>query len=212
MELVIGTRRWSTWSMRPWLALKRTGVPFTETLITLRQENDQSMQAILAHSPSGLVPALKVDGMVIVDSLAICEYLHDSIPEAKLWPKDRALRALGRSAAAEMHAGFAALRSEHPMALEVPVGVVAPSEAVAKNVKRIVRVWGELLQRSGGPFLLGAWSIADAFYTPVATRFRTYGFDLSDLGDTGAGGDYAVQLLNTPEFLEWERAALAETI
>jgi glutathione S-transferase len=210
MELVIGTKTWSTWSLRPWLAIKRTGAAFTETLIALRQENDMTMAAILPHSPSGLVPALKADGLTIVDSLAICEYLHEAYPAAKLWPDDRALRALGRAAAAEMHSGFASLRGECPMALEVAPRAVEISEATQKNVRRIVAVWRELLDRSGGPFLLGDWSIADAFYTPVATRFRGYGIHPSDHGDTGAAGAYCQRLLETPEFLEWEAAAKAE--
>jgi glutathione S-transferase len=210
MELVIGTKRWSTWSLRPWLALKRTGAPFTETLIGLRQENDMTAAAILPHSPSGLVPALKADGLVIADSLAICEYLHEAFPAAKLWPEDRALRALGRAAACEMHSGFASLRGECPMALEVAPRAVEISEATQKNVRRIVAIWRELLERSGGPFLLGDWSIADAFYTPVATRFRSYGIHPSDYGDTGSAGDYGQRLLETPDFLEWEAAAKAE--
>lgn len=210
MELVIGTKKWSTWSMRPWLAMKRTGAPFTETLITLRQENDMTSAAILPHSPSGLVPCLKADGLTIVDSLAICEYLNEAFPAARLWPEDRAKRALGRAAAAEMHAGFASLRGECPMALELAPRDVTISEATQKNVRRIVAIWRELLDRFGGPFLLGEWSIADAFYTPVATRFRGYGILPSDFGDTGAAGAYCERLLETPEFLEWEAAAKAE--
>lgn len=209
MELVIGTKRWSTWSLRPWLALKRTGEPFVETVIALRQENNQTEAAILPHSPSGLVPALKDGDLVIVDSLAICEYLAERFPQAKLWPDDLAARTLARSAAAEMHSGFASLRGECPMALEAAPHVVAISEATQKNVRRIVALWSGLLQRFGGPYLAGEWSIADAFFTPVATRFRTYGIHLSDYGDDGACGAYAARLLATPEFLEWEAAAQA---
>ena len=210
MELVIGTRNWSTWSLRPWLALKHTGETFTETLIPLRQENNMTEAAILPHSPSGLVPALKADGLILVDSLAICEYLNEAYPAAKLWPDDRAKRALGRAAAAEMHSGFAALRGECPMMLEAPVQAAAISEAAQKNVRRIVELWRGLLDEFGGPFLLGDWSIADAFYTPVATRFRTYGIALSDFGDTGAAAAYSQRLLETPEFLAWAAAARAE--
>ncbi len=212
MELVIGTRKWSTWSMRPWLAAKRAGAPFAETLVTLRQENDMTTAEILPHSPSGLVPALKTDdGLTIVDSLAICEYLNEAFPAAKLWPDDPVARALGRSAAAEMHAGFAALRSECPMALEIEPEPKALSEPTAKNVRRIVGLWNDLLARFGGPFLVGEWSIADAFYTPVASRFRTYEIDLAAHGDRGAAAAYAARLLATPEFLAWEAAARAES-
>lgn len=208
MELVIGTRKWSTWSMRPWLALKRAGLPFTETLVELRQENNMSEAAIRAHSPSGLVPTLKDGDLIVCDSLAICEYLAEKAPG--LWPKEVAARALARSAAAEMHSGFASLRGECPMMLEAEPRIVELSEATAKDIRRIVALWSELLARFGGPFLAGEWSIADAFFTPVATRFRTYGVRLSDYGDTGAAGAYAQRLLETPEFRAWEAAALAE--
>src|SRR4051812_34715266 len=108
MELVIGTKKWSTWSLRPWLALKRSGLPFTETLVELRQENDMSAAQIRRHSPSGLVPALKDGDLIVCDSLAICEYLAEKAPG--LWPQEAAARALARSAAAEMHSGFTSLR------------------------------------------------------------------------------------------------------
>jgi len=208
MELIIGTKLWSTWSMRPWLALKHAGVPFTETLITLRQ-GEVTDAALAQHSPSKLIPVLKDGDLVLWDSLAICEYLAERFPEAKLWPDDPVLRALGRSAASEMHAGFQALRMECPMALDETPRQVELSEAVQKNVRRIVTCWNELLDRSGGPFLLGDWSIADAFYTPVATRFRTYGVDLSEYGDAGAAQAYCARLLLTPEYLAWEQEALA---
>jgi glutathione S-transferase len=209
MELVIGTKRWSTWSLRPWLALKRTGADFTETVIGLRQDDGRTEAEILPHSPSGLVPALKDGDLTIWDSLAICEYLAERFPEASLWPRDPALRALARAAASEMHSGFQSLRGECPMALELEPKVTSLSEATQKNVRRIVALWSDLLARSGGPFLAGEWSIADAFYTPVATRFRTYGVHLSDYGDDGTCGAYAARLLATPEFREWEAAARA---
>lgn len=210
MELVIGTKKWSTWSLRPWLAAKRSGLPFTETLIELRQENNQTEAEIKPHSPSGLVPALKTEGVVIVDSLAICEYLAEkALAETgvRLWPTDPIARALARAAAAEMHSGFASLRGECPMALEIEPKVVELSEATHKNIRRIVELWLYMLDRSGGPFLAGEWSIADAFYTPVATRFRTYGVKLTDFGDDGRAGAYAALLLEQPEFLEWEAAS-----
>jgi glutathione S-transferase len=210
MELVIGTKRWSTWSLRPWLALKRTGAPFTETVIGLRQDDGRTEAAILPHSPSGMVPALKDGELIVWDSLAICEYLAEKFPEAKLWPQDPVLRAQARAASAEMHSGFQSLRGECPMALDVEPKVATLSEATQKNVRRIVAMWSELLRRSGGPFLAGEWSIADAFYTPVATRFRSYGVHLSDYGDDGTCGAYATRLLATPEFREWEAAARQE--
>ncbi len=206
MEIVVGTKTWSTWSLRPWLTLKRTGAPFAETLVQLR-EVETSTAEILRHSPSGLVPVLKVDGLVIWDSLAICEYLAERFPEAGLWPADPAQRALARSVTAEMHSGFGDLRRECPMDLGL-VTTAELSEGVQANVRRIVGVWTDCLARSGGPFLFGDWSIADAFYTPVATRFRSYGVDLSALGDAdGKAAAYRDALLATPEFLEWEAAA-----
>ena len=213
MELIIGDKVWSTWSMRPWLALKHVGAPFTEILIRLRRESHPTTHdaIVAAGSPAGLAPVLKDGGVTIWDSLAICEYLAEKFPEARLWPADPAARALGRSAAAEMHSGFSALRGEHPMDLTLRT-TTPVSEAAAKDVRRIVALWTELLNRFGGPFLLGAdWSIAEAFYTPVATRFRSYGVALTDHGDTGAAGDYAARLMQTPAFVEWERGALADT-
>ena len=208
MEIVVGTKKWSSWSLRPWLALKRTGASYTENLVELRQVGTSESE-LARHSPSHLVPVLKDGDLVVWDSLAICEYLADKFPDARLWPADPVLRALGRAAASEMHAGFQALRNECPMALEETPRVVAISEATQKDVRKIVERWNQLLKRSGGPFLVGEWSIADAFYTPVATRFRTYGIHLSDYGDTGPAGAYCERLLETPEFLAWEADALA---
>lgn len=207
MEIVVGTKKWSSWSLRPWLAIRHAGQPFDETLVELRHA-ERSTEEILKHSPSGMVPALKDGDLVLWDSLAICEYLNERYPDAKLWPADPALRALGRAAASEMHSGFGSLRGECPMELDTRV-TVDISEATQKDVRRIVALWSDLLARTGGPFLLGQWSIADAFYTPVATRLRSYGIHPSDYGDTGPAGEYCQRLLQAPEFLEWEKAALA---
>jgi glutathione S-transferase len=201
VEIIIGTKRWSTWSMRPWLVLKHTGAGFSETLIQLR-EAERSTSEIRKHSPSGLVPALKDAGVVIVDSLAICEYLADRFPGAGLWPADPVERALARSATSEMHSGFGALRREHPMDLGLRT-VQPPSEAVSADVRRIIDLWRGLLSRSGGPFLMGEWGIVDAFFTPVASRFESYGIDLADHGDDGAAQAYGERLLQTPEYLDW---------
>ncbi len=207
MELLIGTRRWSSWSMRPWLVLKKSGAEFTETLIPLRQENNQTYAAIRPHSRSGMVPALRDGDLLVWDSLAICEYLAERFPAAGLWPQDVTARALGRSAAAEMHSGFQALRQACPMALDIAPLKATLSEATLKNVTRINELFNELLDRFEGPFLLGDWSIADAFYAPVATRFRTYGIEVE-----GAAGGYVERLLATPEVLAWEAAARSEPV
>lgn len=210
MELVVGTKRWSTWSMRPWLALRHAGADFTETVVPLRRDVETAA-AIAPHSPSGHVPVLKDGAVTVWDSLAICEYLAERFPEARLWPDDPVARAMARAAAAEMHSGFASLRGECPMALDEAPRAVAVSEATQANVRRIVRLWNDMLHRFGGPFLAGTgWTIADAFYTPVATRFRTYGIHPSDYGDAGGAGAYGQRLLETPAFLEWEAAAVRE--
>ena len=210
MELVIGSKQWSSWSMRPWLALKHANVGFDERLIPLRRHD--STAAVAQYSSSGLVPVLKDGDLEINDSLAICEYLADKLPEAQLWPADLGLRALGRSATAEMHAGFASLRGECAMELNAEPRDYELSEATHKDIRRIVKLCGQLLSRPGrsGAFLLGAWSIADAFYTPVATRFVTYGVRLSDFGDRGEAANYMETLLQTPEYLAWLEGARAE--
>ncbi len=209
MELLIGDKVWSSWSMRPWLVLKRTGAPFTETHIKLRRGDDTQRDAFAAGSPSGMVPVLKDGDVTVWDSLAICEYLAEAFPDAKLWPADRPARAMGRSAVAEMHSGFHSLRGELSMDLSKREKVtVVPLTEI--DIRRVVALWSALLKGFGGPWLLGPeWSIADAFFTPVATRFRSYGVLPSDYGDTGPAGAYGERLLETPEFLEWERAALA---
>ena len=208
MEIIIGTKTWSSWSLRAWLPLKRSGAAFSETLITLREAG--VTEAIAAVSPSGKVPALKDGDLLLWDSLAIGEYLADRFPKAALWPADLERRALARAAAAEMHSGFASLRGECPMDLALR-SQVDLSEATGNDIRRIVHLWSELRARfaADGPFLVGAWSIADAFFVPVATRFRSYGVKPSDYGDTGAAGPYCETLLETPDFLEWEEAALA---
>jgi glutathione S-transferase len=205
MELVIGTKAWSTWSMRPWLVLKRTGVVFHETLIPLRQADGASEAAILKHSATGLVPVLKDGDVVISDSLAICEYLAERFPDMGLWPRDARMRAYARAAAAEMHSGFASLRGECPMDLTMWPRAATLSEATHKDIRRIVKLWTGLMTKFGGPWLVGEeWGVADAFFTPVATRFKSYGVKLSDFGDrSGAAARYAERLLDRPEFQAW---------
>jgi glutathione S-transferase len=208
MELIIGTKAWSTWSMRPWLAAKKAGAAFEEILIQLRQGTEKSEAEIRLHSPSGLVPALKDGEVLIGDSLAICEYLAEKFPQAGLWPSDPVARAYARSAAAEVHSGFASLRGECPMDLAAAPHEATLSEATGKDVRRIVALWRGLLARFGGPWLGGTeWGIADAFFTPVASRFRTYGVRLSDFGDDGAAAAYAERLLARPEFQAWAAEA-----
>jgi glutathione S-transferase len=156
------------------------------------------------------VPVLKDGDLTVWDSLAICEYLAERFPQAALWPADPANRALARAAAAEMHSGFGALRRTCPMDIGARAEV-ALDEEVARDIRRIVELWTGLLTRSGGPFLLGDWSIADAFFTPVATRFETYGVDLASYGDEGGAAEaYWRLLLAQPEYEQWADAAVAE--
>jgi glutathione S-transferase len=206
MQLVIGDKNTSSWSMRPWLALKRIGVPFEEVWVRMRREDTAAN--LLTHSGSGKAPVLKDGELTVWDTLAICEYLADKFPDAALWPADLAKRALARSASAEMHSGFASLRGECPMDL-VAEKQMELSELTHQDVRRIVNLWNDLRGRFGGdgPYLVGEWSIADAFFTPVATRFRTYGVILSEYGDTGPAGTYASTLLAEPHFQEWEEGA-----
>lgn len=206
MELIIGTKRWSTWSLRPWLALRKTGVAFTETEVELRR-GDATKADLAPYSPSGLVPVLRDGELTIWDSLAICEYLAERFPDAGLWPADAAARAQARAAAAQMHSGFAALRSECPMALDEAPRAKDLSPQTQEDVRKLVRLWSDMLDRFGGPYLAGAWSIADAFYTPVATRLRTYGVALADYGDEGVAAAYVGRLLADPDFLVWEASA-----
>ncbi len=153
MEILIGDKVWSSWSMRPWLALKRTGEPFTEVPIRLHALTTHA-EAIAAGSPSGLVPVLRDGDLTVWDSLAICEYLAEKFPGSQLWPADPNTRAIARSAAAEMHGGFHSLRGECSMdlSLRTKVSIV---EATAIDVRRVVALWSGLLKRFGGPFLLG---------------------------------------------------------
>ncbi|MGC1301635.1 MAG: glutathione S-transferase family protein [Caulobacteraceae bacterium] len=210
MELIIGSKRWSSWSLRPWLVLKHANIGFDERLIPLRRHD--TSPAVAALSPSGMIPVLRDGDLTIYDSLAICEYLAEKLPEAHLWPRDTKARALARCAAAEMHSGFASLRGECPMELVDPPREVELSEATHDNIRRIVRLCADLLARPErhGPFLFGEWSIADAFYTPVATRFVSYGVKLSDFGDQGEVAAYMEALLQTPAYKAWVEAAQAE--
>lgn len=209
MQLIIGTRSWSSWSMRPWLVAARCGAPFEELLMALRWEG--ASDAIGAVSPSGRVPVLRDGDLSIWDSLAICEYLAETHPDAHLWPQDRSARAVARSVTCEMHSSFAALRNACPMALDLRT-VQAPTPEVSADVRRIVALWIDARKRfgQGGPWLFGAWSIADAFYAPVATRFRSYGIDLAAHGDDGTAQAYVETSLSDPDYLRWEAAALAE--
>jgi glutathione S-transferase len=208
LTLVIGNKNYSSWSMRPWLALKACGIGFDEVSIPL-YTGEADKQRILKFSRSGKVPVL-VDGDVTVwDSLAIIEYAAERFPDAHLWPADRASRAHARSVSAEMHSGFAALRNECGMNLHRAIGPKSLSADARADIARIQESWAECRQRYGklGPYLFGAFGAADAMYAPVVHRFRTYAIEVSP--DVQR---YMDTMLALPAMQEWTRAALAETL
>lgn len=208
-KLVIGNKNTSSWSLRPWLAMRHAGIAFEEVNINLRAADAKAR--VLACSPSGKVPALLVGGgRVVWDSLAIIEHLAEASPG--LWPRAAAARALARSVSAEMHAGFAALREHCPMSLLGRKPKVRLPKPVSADVRRIVAIWRHCRSQygSGGPFLLGRFSAADAMYAPVASRFRTYLPDLAPYGDDGTARAYIAAIFALPEMAEWEQGARAE--
>lgn len=173
--LIVGTQEWSSWSLRPYMALMATGAKFKLEVIRLRQPT--SRKAILKHSPAGKVPVLKFDGQTVWDSLAICETLAERHPKAGLWPKDAKLRAKARSYAAEMHSGFPDIRSQLSMAFASRLPMPDLKPETEEQIARIIAAWDEALKKHGGKdgFLFGKFSIADCMYAPVVSRFTTYG-------------------------------------
>jgi glutathione S-transferase len=208
--LVIGDKNLSSWSLRPWLALKQCGIPFAEECIRLRQPDSRA--EILRHCPSGKVPALKTKTGVVWDSLAILDTVAERHPEHRLWPQDEEARAAARSISAEMHSGFATLRNEMPMDLLSRLPSPPLGAALEADIARIAAIWQDTRARfgQGGPFLFGAFSNADAMYAPVATRFRTYGVDLGSFGDDGTAAAYAEAILALPAMEEWTEGARDE--
>lgn len=206
LTLYIGDKNLSSWSLRPWLTLKQTGVPFTEKIIRLGQKTTRA--DILDKSPNGLVPCL-VDGDVTVwDSLAIAEYLAESFPEKNLWPKDKAARAQARAISAEMHSGFSALRTVWPMVFAREGMRHIQPDAVRKDVARIAEIWTSAREKfgAGGPFLFGDFSIADAMYAPVVSRFVTYG----PVELPKPASDWRDMMFSLPAMKEWGDGARAE--
>jgi len=203
--LIIGNKNYSSWSMRPWIALRQAGIPFTEQKVGLF--TDEFSQRVGAVSPAGLVPVLLDGDFAVWDTLAICEYAAERHPEAGLWPKDAKARARARSLAAQMHSGFGALRQAMPMNVEASLPGLDFPEAALADVARVQGIWQETRAQfgQGGPFLFGAFSIADAFFAPVVSRFTTYGIAAS-----GPVREYMDAVLALPAMQEWTRDALAE--
>lgn len=207
LRLIIGNKNYSSWSLRPWIAMKVAGLAFDETVLPLYQPG--SREQVLKYSPTGKVPVLIDGDIAIWESLAILEYLADRYPQAKLWPADVAARAHARAISSEMHAGFVDLRSHCPMNMrrdrsrkrELTPGVQA-------NVDRIDALWRDARARfgKGGPFLFGAFSNADAMYAPVVSRFASYAIPVSDASRT-----YMDAVMALPAWKEWEEAGRVET-
>jgi glutathione S-transferase len=206
LALVIGNKNYSSWSLRPWLAMKAGGIAFEERLISLTDPDFK--RRVLDVSPCGKVPVL-IDGDVHVwESLAIFEYLAERFPQTQLWPADAAARAHARSIVAEMHAGFSALRGECPMNLWRPVKPASLSAAATGDVARIDAMWADCRKRFGrdGPFLFGRFTAADAMYAPVASRFETYAVHVGPESRA-----YMQAVLSLPAFLAWKEAGVRET-
>lgn len=207
--LVIGNKDWSSWSLRPWLALKMIGVPFTEDLIRLR--HDLTTEEVQRRSPSGRVPVLKIteggETYEVWDSLAICETLADRHPEARLWPDLPKLKAMARAYAAEMHSGFADVREQLTMDFARKLPTPALRDATKAQIARILKSWGEALSANAkdGGFLFGRFSIADCMYAPVCSRFHTYGILMPKECEA-----YVERLFALPAMGEWLAAAQDE--
>lgn len=206
LTLYVGSKNLSSWSLRPYLALAASGLPFTDAVIEL--DRPETRERILAVNPAGRVPVLHHDGLVVWDSLAICEYVAELAPDAGLWPVDRATRARARAVAAEMHSGFAALRRDMPMNLcAARAGRGHTPEALA-DAARVMAIWRELRAApaaAGGPFLFGTFTIADAMFAPVTTRFITYAVSVD-----ATARAYTAAIAELPAMRAWRAAAERE--
>jgi glutathione S-transferase len=206
LTIYLGNKNYSSWSLRPWLVLKQIGIAFDEVVIPLYQP--ASREILLKHSPSGKVPALRHGEVTVWDSLAICEYLADSFPTFRLWPADHMARAAARAVSAEMHSGFAALRSHLPMNVRSSFPNRGLTPEAQADINRIAAIWRDCRKRFGegnGDFLFGRFTIADAMYAPVATRFRTFRIAL----DRDAQA-YCEAIMALPAMQEWIAAARNE--
>ena len=203
MLLIIGNKNYSSWSFRPWIAMKAVGIAFEERVISLN--DPEFKRAIAPVSQNGKVPALDDDGVHVWESLAILEYLAEKFPRAGLWPADARARAHARAVAAEMHGGFAALRGECPMNFWRPVTRRELSADALADVARVDAMWSECRVRYGGPFLFGAFGAADAMYAPVVSRFHTYAVEVGERSRA-----YMDAVMALPAWREWKEAALKE--
>ncbi len=212
LQLVIGNKNYSSWSMRPWVLMTQAGIPFEEVLLRFDGFSPDSnfKRRITAIAPTGRVPVLVDDGFAVWDTLAIAETLAERFPEKRLWPADAKARARARSVCAEMHSGFGALRTHYPMNIEaqlpeVGAKLLAEQPGVAADLERIVGLWSSLLREHGGPMLFGEFSIADAFFAPVVMRLVTYAPPLPE--EILA---YMARVQALPGVAAWVKGALAE--
>ena len=212
MQLYIGNKNYSSWSMRPWVLMRQAGIAFDEVLVRFDSfdAGSEFKQRLAAVSPTGKVPALVHGDLVVWDTLAIAEYLAEQFPERALWPADARARAMARSACAEMHSGFGALRSACPMNIEARLPEVGAliwrdQPGVRADVARLVALWTQLLEAHGGPLLFGGFSIADAFFAPVCTRLVTYGLPVPP-----HIAAYVERVMALPGVQAWVQGALAE--
>ncbi len=211
MQLVIGNKNYSSWSMRPWVLMNQMGIGFEEHKLRFDFTAGSGFRRAVAQvSPAGQVPVLLDEGFAVWDTLAIAEYLHDRFPAASIWPADRLLRARARSVSAEMHSGFGALRSHCPMNIEASLPEVgarlwSEHEGLRSNVARVQGLWADALKNSGGPFLFGRFCAADAMFAPVCTRFTTYALPMSDIAQA-----YVQRVTAAPGVAAFIEGALAE--
>ena len=205
LRLIIGNKNYSSWSMRPWIAMKATGIPFTEEVHSLNAPDFKTHVGRV--SGSGKVPALADGDIHVWESLAILDYLAEKFPDAGLWPADPGARAYARAIAAEMHAGFVPLRRHLPMNMWRPVRARDLPDDVAANVRRIEHIWTDCRTRfgAGGPFLFGRFGAADAMYAPVVSRFHTYAVPV-----TPVARGFMDAVMALPAWKEWRAAALQE--
>jgi glutathione S-transferase len=206
LTLILGNKNYSSWSLRPWIAMKVAGLSFDEKIIPLYEPG--SREQILAYSPAGKVPILLDSDHTVWDSLAILEYLAEKFPQARFWPADVHARSYARSIASEMHGGFQALRHHCTMNFWLPAKRRPQPDEVMADVHRIDDMWTDCRARFGktGPFLFGAFGAADAMYAPVVARFHNYGIDVGE-----ASRAYMAAVMALPAWGQWRAAALQET-
>ena len=204
LVLVMGNRNYSSWSLRGWLALEQSGLPFREEMVWFDEDADRKRRR--SFGPTGTVPVLRHGDLVVWDSLAIGEYVAELAPEAGLWPGDRAARAAARSVCAEMHSGFPAIRGNLAMNVRARADYREPAPDVAREIARLIAMWTATRRTFGqeGPFLFGRRTLADAFFAPVAFRFRTYAIPVE-----GEAAHWIETLLDLPAMRDW--ATKAET-